>query len=48
MIDGGMSSRADLGSAQMLLGSARLDRLLAQFTREEALADIARLSGERL
>jgi len=46
--DGGMASRADLRSAQILLGSARLDRLLAQYTREEALADIARLTGERL
>jgi len=46
--DGGMASRADLRSAQVLLGSARLDRLLAQFTREEALADIARLTGDRL
>lgn len=46
--DGGMASRADLRSAQVLLGSALLDRLLAQFTREEALADIAHLTGDRL
>ena len=47
-LDSGMASRADLRAAQILLGSARLDRLLAQYTREEALADIARLTGERL
>jgi outer membrane protein TolC len=46
--DNGVTSQADLRSAQILLGSARLDRLLAQFTREEALADISRLTGERL
>jgi outer membrane protein TolC len=47
-VDSGMASRADLRSAEILLGSARLDRLLAQYTRQEALADIARLTGERL
>jgi outer membrane protein len=44
----GVASRTDLRAVQILLGSARLDRLLAQYTREEALADIARLTGERL
>jgi outer membrane protein TolC len=47
-LDSGMASRADLRTAEILLGSARLDRLLAQYTREEAFADIARLTGERL
>jgi HAE1 family hydrophobic/amphiphilic exporter-1 len=46
--DGGMASRADLRGAQILMGSARLDRLLAQFNREEALADLSRLTGDRL
>jgi len=46
--DSGMASRGDLRSTEILLGSARLDRLLAQFTREQALADISRLTGERL
>jgi hypothetical protein len=41
-----MASREDLHGAQILLGTAQLDRLLAQFTREESLADIARLTGE--
>ena len=31
-----------------MAGSAELDLLLARFTREEALADIAHLTGERL
>ena len=42
----GMSSREDLHGAEILFGSAQLDRLLAQFTREEALADIAHLTGD--
>jgi len=46
-VTSGLGSRADLHAAEILLGSARLDRLLAQFTREEALADIQRLTGER-
>jgi outer membrane protein TolC len=45
--DNGMSSMADLRGARIMLGSARLDRLLAQYTREEALADIGRLTGDR-
>jgi outer membrane protein TolC len=45
-VDNGMASREDLHGAQILLGTAQLDRLLAQFTREESLADIARLTGE--
>ena len=43
--DSGMSSRSDLRAAQVLHGSARLDLLLAQYTREEALADIEHLTG---
>ncbi|MGA2641470.1 MAG: TolC family protein, partial [Spirochaetia bacterium] len=45
-VDNGMASREDLHGAQILLGTAQLDRLLAQFTREESLADLARLTGE--
>ena len=41
-----MSSREDLHGAEILLGSAQLDRLLAQYDCEEAAADIARLTGE--
>jgi outer membrane protein TolC len=44
--DNGMASREELHGARILLGTAQLDRLLAQFTREEARADIARLAGE--
>jgi outer membrane protein TolC len=45
-VDNGMASREDLYGAQILLGTAQLDRLLAQFQREETRADIARLTGE--
>jgi outer membrane protein TolC len=45
-VDNGMASREDLQGAEILLGTAQLDRLLAQFTLEESLADIARLTGE--
>lgn len=45
-VQNGMSSREDLHGAEILFGSAQLDRLLAQFTREEAHADIAHLTGE--
>jgi outer membrane protein TolC len=45
-VDNGMASREDLHGAQILLGTAQLDRLLAQFTLEETRADIARLTGE--
>ncbi|HTZ50543.1 MAG TPA: TolC family protein [Spirochaetia bacterium] len=46
--DSGMASRGELRAAEIASGSAALDRLLAQFTREEALADIAHLTGEPL
>ena len=45
-VDNGMASREDLHGAQILLGTAQLDRLLAQFTLEETRADIAHLTGE--
>ena len=45
-VDNGLASRDDLHAAQIAFGTAQLDRLLAQFTREEARADIARLAGE--
>ena len=45
-LDNGISSREDLHGAEIFLGTAQLDRLLAQFTLEESLADIARLTGE--
>jgi outer membrane protein TolC len=45
-VENGMASREDLHGAEILLGSAQLDRLLAQFAREEALSDIARLTGD--
>ena len=45
-VQNGMSSREDLHGVEILLGSAQLDRLLAQFTCEEAAADIAYLTGD--
>lgn len=45
-LQNGMSSREDLHGAEILLGSAQLDRLLAQYTCGEAAADIARLAGD--
>ncbi len=44
--DNGLASRTDVQGAQILEGSAALDLLLARYTREEALADITRLTGE--
>jgi outer membrane protein TolC len=44
--DSGLVSRADLRGAQILEGTAALDLLAARYTREEALADITRLTGE--
>jgi outer membrane protein TolC len=46
--DSGMASREDLQGADILAGSATLDMLLARYSREEALADIARITGERI
>ena len=45
-LQNGMSSREDLHGAEILLGSAQLDRLLAQYTCGETAADIARLAGD--
>jgi outer membrane protein TolC len=45
-VNNGLASREDLYGAQILLGTAQLDRLLAQFQREETRAEIARLTGE--
>jgi outer membrane protein len=42
----GISSSEDLHGAEILFGSAQLDRLLAQFTTDEAFADIAHLTGD--
>jgi outer membrane protein TolC len=46
-LDNGVASRDDLHGADILAGSAELDLLLARYTREEALADIERLTGDR-
>jgi outer membrane protein TolC len=45
--DNGAVSREDLLGADILSGTAALDLLLARYTREEACADIARLTGDR-
>jgi outer membrane protein len=45
--DNGSASREELRGADILDGSASLDLLLARYTREEASADIAQLTGER-
>lgn len=47
-LENGMASRDDVHGADILAGSAELDLLLARYTREEALADIARITGERI
>jgi outer membrane protein len=44
--DAGMISRADLHGAEILEGTAALDLLLSQYTRQEALADVAELTGQ--
>ena len=46
--DNGLASREDVHGADILAGSAKLDLLLSLYTREEALADIARITGERI
>ncbi len=46
--DTGSSTREDMYGAELLDGSAELDWLMAQYAREEALADITRITGERL
>jgi outer membrane protein TolC len=46
--DTGAISRDDLHGADIMAGTAELDLQLALFTREEALADLARLTAARL
>jgi outer membrane protein TolC len=43
----GQVSREDQENVSILADSAELDLLLARYTREEALADIQRITGER-
>jgi outer membrane protein TolC len=45
--ENGEASQEELHGADLQEGSAELNLLLARFTREEALADIGRLTGER-
>jgi outer membrane protein TolC len=47
-LENGMASRDEMHGADILAGSAALDLLFARYTREEALADIARITGERI
>ena len=42
-----MASREEEHGADILAGSAELDLLFARYTREETLADISYLTGER-
>jgi outer membrane protein TolC len=46
--ENGVASQDDSRGSDILEGSAELDLLLALYTREEALADIERITGERL
>ena len=47
-LDTGAISRDDFHGAEIMAGTAELDLQLALFTREEALADLARLTAQRL
>ena len=47
-LENGMASRDEEHGADIQAGSAELDLIFARFSREEALADIARLIGERI
>jgi len=47
-LESGMASRDEEHAADIQAGSAELDLLFARFSREEALADIAHLIGERI
>ena len=47
-LENGMASRDDVHGADILAGTAELDLLFARYIREEALADIARITGERI
>ncbi len=46
--EAGLASRDDERGAAIQAGTARLDLLMARFTLEEAVADLGRLTGERL
>jgi outer membrane protein TolC len=46
--EAGLASRDDERGAAIQAGTARLDLLMARFTLAEALADLGRLTGERL
>jgi outer membrane protein TolC len=46
--DNGVASQDDARGAEILSGSADLDLLFALYTREEALADIERMTGQRM
>ncbi|HYW82285.1 MAG TPA: TolC family protein, partial [Spirochaetia bacterium] len=47
-LESGTASRDEEHAADIQAGSAELDLLFARFSREEALADIAHLIGERI
>lgn len=47
-LDSGAASQDDLRGADILEGTAELDLLFAQYTREEAVADIEHMTGERM
>jgi len=46
--DNGFAAREDLHGAEILAATAELDLLLSRYTREEALADLAQITGARL
>jgi outer membrane protein TolC len=46
-LEAGSASRETAHGAEILAGSAALDLLLLRYQREEALADIARITGDR-
>jgi outer membrane protein TolC len=47
-VEAGLASRDDERGAAIQAGTAALDLLMARFTREEAAADLGRLTGEKL
>ena len=47
-LENGMASRDEEHGADILAGSAELDLLFTRYAREEALADIAHLTGDRI
>ena len=44
--EAGLASRADMQGAEILEGTSALGLLLSRYTREQALADIAQLTGD--